>query len=102
MIHGLYYVLGGAIRVLCKQWPHLETNKITNEHIQNQLKLSEIAFPLYCLVPTLGDFLRRLGISRVCDSFAECGGVLQSTFNFFCLPVYGGRRSIFCSLLDAA
>jgi len=83
MIHGLYYGLGGPIKWALKTtWPNLPTNKISDANIREQIKISEIAFPLYCLVPTIGDLARRYGLTRVCDDFASCGGVVMSTFNF--------------------
>lgn len=62
--------------------PNAATNRISKEQKSTQVRLSEIAFPLYCMVPVLGDFLRRKEISVVCPSFEACGGVWQSLFNF--------------------
>jgi len=82
-IHVLYYGGGKAITSVVKSFsPYAAANKITDQNVIKQMQLSEIAFPLYCCVPALGEFLRRKGISRVCDDFESCGGVVQSTFNF--------------------
>jgi len=70
------------MRQVAKAWPHLPTNQITSEELKKQLYLSEIAFPLYCLVPVSGDMFRRNNLSRICESVSSCGGWLQSFVNF--------------------
>lgn len=35
--------------------------------------VSELAFPIYCIVPTIGDFAQKYGLSRVCEDFESCG-----------------------------
>jgi len=83
MIHGLYYGIGGIMRMaLLHGFPALPTNKTSEQHVKEQLKLSEIAFPLYCVVPTIGDFAGRKSLNRMCETVAECGGLGQSFLNF--------------------
>jgi len=82
-IHVLYYGLGAVMVFLGKvKSPRAPTNLIKAEHKSVQMNLSELAFPLYCVVPTLGDLARRKELSVVCPSFEACGGVWQSLLNF--------------------
>jgi len=71
------------MRQFYKVFTNYPTNQITSEELKKQIQLSEIAFPLYCLVPVSGDMVRRLGVSRLCDSVSDCGGWGQSLFNLF-------------------
>lgn len=83
-IHVLYYGLGSVMSFAGKKVkPDAGTHKLSEKMKADQLKLSEIAFPLYCVVPTLAEFARRKNLSVVCDTFEECGGFAKSTFNFF-------------------
>ena len=62
--------------------PEAGTLKVQGAEASAQMDVSEMAFPLYCCVPVLGDLLRRHGISRTCATVAECGGPLRSLANF--------------------
>lgn len=78
-IHILYYAAGGAIAwYLKRNHPELPTNRLSEAQIVQQKMQSEKAFPLYCLVPAVGDVFRMYGSSKVCYSLEECGGVMQS------------------------
>jgi len=82
MIHGLYYCLGEGMRQFYKKFTNYPTNEVSAEDLKKQIKLSEIAFPLYCLVPVSGDICRRKGVSRICDSVSDCGGWGPSLLNW--------------------
>jgi sterol desaturase/sphingolipid hydroxylase (fatty acid hydroxylase superfamily) len=82
-IHALYYPGGALIKTLIRVYrPNALANQITKVNVVEQIKQSEIAFPLYCCVPASGDMVRRFGLSRVCDDFEACGGIPQSILNF--------------------
>jgi sterol desaturase/sphingolipid hydroxylase (fatty acid hydroxylase superfamily) len=74
-VHVLYYVLSYALRVW-RTWhrPTADTLKMSKKRIWEHIEMSEIAFPVYCLVPVLGDWGRKHQISRICYSVEECGG----------------------------
>ncbi|GAB5360928.1 hypothetical protein AAMO2058_000670100 [Amorphochlora amoebiformis] len=82
-IHVLYYLGGWAMRqMFFKFKPSANNLKLSTEAQWEQILHSEKAFPLYCVVPTVGDVLRHHGFSQMTDSFAECGGFARSLFNF--------------------
>ena len=82
-IHLLYYGVGGGARALIGAVrPEAETLKVQGAEARAQMDVSEMAFPLYCCVPVLGDVLRRHGLSRTFATVAECGGPLRSLANF--------------------
>ena len=55
-IHLLYYGVGGGGRVLIGAVkPTAETLKVQGAEARGQMDVSEMAFPLYCCVPVLGD-----------------------------------------------
>eukprot|EP01083_Nonionella_stella_P098572 277226_1 len=86
LIHVLYYVLGGLMKwYVAFIWPEAGTNKVPSELSWEHIKRSEIAFPLYVLVPVIGDSLKKKGLSSTCDSIEECGGVIQS---FVCFAIF--------------
>ena len=82
-IHLLYYGVGGGGRVLIGAVkPDALTLRVRGDEARGQMQVSEMAFPLYCCVPVLGDVLRRHGVSRTCDTVEACGGPLRSAANF--------------------
>jgi len=70
------------MRHFYKIFTNYPTNQISANQLKRQIRLSEIAFPLYCLVPVSGDMFRRRGISRICDDVSSCGGWLQTLVNY--------------------
>jgi len=82
-IHILYYAIGFILEhYLKRHHKHLPTNRITPELVSQQKNQSELAFPLYCTVPAIGDLFRQYGFSQVCYSMTECGGIVTSLINF--------------------
>mmetsp|Transcript_27573 Transcript_27573/g.53572 ORF Transcript_27573/g.53572 Transcript_27573/m.53572 type:complete len:343 (-) Transcript_27573:228-1256(-) len=83
-IHVLYYAAGWGIRQLFKlRHPTASNLKLSRADQWKQIRHSESAFPMYCLVPTIGDVLAHHGWSQATSTFEECGGVVQSVANFF-------------------
>lgn len=82
-IHVLYYGVGGAInKVHNRLWPGSPMHNQTTTLVQEQMHLSEMAFPIYCVVPAVGEWCRRKQFSAVCATVSECGGWGKSTLNF--------------------
>ena len=82
-IHLLYYVGGLVMITMFKTfYPKAGTLKISRELIIEQIKLSEVAFPLYCAIPALTMLFVRLGISKLRDSIEDTGGYTKSILYF--------------------
>jgi len=82
-IHLLYYGIGASGRALIGAVkPAAPTLRVQGEDARAQMHMSELAFPLYCCVPVLGDVLRRYNLSRTCPTVEACGGPAVSTANF--------------------
>ena len=83
MIHVMYYVMGGFMKWYATiVWPEAGTNQISDDLSSEHIKSSEAAFPLYSMVPVIGDFLRKKGYAATCSSMEECGGALPSIGKF--------------------
>ena len=83
LIHVLYYVGALAFKILFSMYnASAETLKISKELTAEQIRLSEIAFPLYSAVPALSNLCVRLGISKLKGSVEATGGLAVSVFNF--------------------
>mmetsp|Transcript_10568 Transcript_10568/g.20271 ORF Transcript_10568/g.20271 Transcript_10568/m.20271 type:complete len:223 (-) Transcript_10568:954-1622(-) len=83
-IHVLYYSAGWGIRELFRlRLPTASNLKLSKQEQWKQILHSESAFPMYCLVPTIGDVLAHHGWSQVTSTFEECGGIVLSLRNFF-------------------
>ncbi len=82
-IHVLYYVAGYAMRKAFRLLdPSAENLKVPWKLQAQKIYESELAFPMYSLVPAVGDMLRQHGFSRTTNTFAEAGGFGQSLINF--------------------
>ena len=83
MIHALFYVIGTFLRWYVNiVWPEAGTNQVSAKLASSHIQISEVAFPLYCMVPVLGDFLKKKGYAASCDTMEECGGTMQSILSF--------------------
>eukprot|EP00466_Bigelowiella_natans_P016123 jgi/Bigna1/135842/aug1.31_g10550 len=82
-IHVVVYGGGFGILAAYRHWrPQANTLKVPWEEQMRQMLHSEKAFPMYAVVPTIGDIMRSYGFSQIVPSFAACGGVVASLAHF--------------------
>ncbi len=59
-IHFQYYIFGYLIRLYVRVfWPNHGSNHVPKEIERQHIVSSEIAFPLYVMVPVIADFARK-------------------------------------------
>lgn len=87
-IHFLYYAGSAAWCAYMRKYHKLHpVNTVSDKLKREQMLTSEIAFPLYSMVGTLGDLLRKKGLAQVSYTVAGCGGwlpmIISSLLYFF-------------------
>ena len=82
--HILYYIVSYLLRIMLRKfYPENDSLKMKKDALYKHITMSELAFPIYALVPTLSEYTKNKNLTKLCYSIEECGGWSNTLINIF-------------------